>query len=127
MHSSMLCIRHQYGCEPQLLLPIICIMHPYGSVLCIMHQNYGSILCTPSLNAVHPWLIDVHQASIVSIAQCCASGNNVAVHHASIWFDVVHPQLDDVHQASVWFNGAYQAYMLQYGLMLCIRHHYGTI
>ena len=25
----------------------------------------------------------------------------VAVHHASIWLNAVHPQLNDVHQASV--------------------------
>ena len=93
-------------------------------VLCIMHQIYRSILCTPWLSAVHPRLINVHQ---VSTAQCCVSGISVAVHHASIWFDVVHPRLNDVHQASAWFNAVYQAYMSLYVSMLCIRHHYGRI
>ena len=87
------------------------------------------------------------------IAQCCASGINVGVQHASIWLDAATSTwLKDVHQA-LWFNAVYQASkwlnavhhvsinygsMLcihdslmcirhQYGLMLCIRHHYGTI
>ena len=68
-----------------------------ASCIKIMAQS-----CAPWLNAVHPRLIDVHQASTVSIAQCCASGINVAVHHASIWFDAC------IH-----------------GSMMCIRHQYG--
>ena len=78
----------------------------------------------PWLNAVHPRLYNVHQASVwlnvvhqtsiwlnalhqasiwlnLIIAQCCASSINVAVHHASLWLDAVHLWLNDAHLASV--------------------------
>ena len=62
-------------------------------------------------------LFIMHQASVwlnavdsdyginIMMAQCCASGINMAVHHhASIWLDAVHPQFNDVHQASMWLK-----------------------
>ena len=128
--GSMLCTRHQMAVQYYALIKImaqccascikmapygsiICIMHPDSSVLCIMHQNYGSILYTMA------------QCS-ASTAHWCASGINVPVQHASIWFNTVHPQLSDVYQASLWHNitiwlSAVQASI--YGPMLCIRRH----
>ena len=52
--------------------------------------------CAPWLNAVHPWLIDVHQASV--------------------W-------LNAVHQASIWHNAVHHG--INYSSMLCVRHQCG--
>ena len=126
-----------------------CINMAQKCASCIKSMAHS---CTPWL---HPrlWCASgismaqaMHQATI--IAHCCASSNNVAVHHASIWLNVLHPWLSDVHQVSVWFNAMYQAsiwlsmaqccasgiIMAQYGSVLCwhqfmarcymcIRHH----
>ena len=137
-------MRHQYG-----LNNLHHHAQYYASCITIMAQSYA-----PWLNAVHPQLIDVHQASIIwlnavhqasIIAHCCASCISMlcildlkmwirhqyglmlfnkhqcgaiwlnAV-HASIWLNVVHPQVNvvhpqvnDVHLASVWFNAVHQA------------------
>ena len=87
--TSMMCTRHQYG-----ICSIICIMRHvhltsygsillnnlhhasifYSSVLCIMHKNYGSIMCTVArccASTAH-WC-----ASGISMAQCCVSGINI--------------------------------------------------
>ena len=96
--GSMLCIRHQYGCASCTNMAQCCasFINIYGlnnlhhtsiyiaqycaSCIKIMAQS-----CAPWLNAVHPRLIDVHQASIIWLN---------AVHQASIW-------LNAVHQASI--------------------------
>ena len=117
----------------------------YASCIKIMAQS-----CAPWwLNAVYPWLTDGNQASIVSItSQRCASGTNVPVHHASICFDAVHPQLNDLHHAGIsmvcirhtccWY-GSHRASLWHiiwfiavqasiYGMMFCIKDHniYGS-
>ena len=109
-----------FGNEPQL-------------ILCIVHQN-GSVYCSSSYYVYHGSMLCIHgscasginmgcTSGINSIAQCCESGINVAVHHAAIWLIAVHPWLNAVHQASLWHNkklwlNAMQA--LIYGPMLCI-------
>ena len=101
------------------------IMAQFGSLICIMHQNYVSVLCT--MLCIHD---DVHHASVWLNAWFNA------VHKASVWFIAV-------YQASIWLN-AVQA--LTYGPMvaqtcvlcisesrcgawleLCIIHQYGSI
>ena len=95
-------------------------MHPDGSVLSALCMKIMAQSCAPWLNAVHPQLIDVHQASIAFITQCCALAINVAVHHYGSML-CIHSS----HEASLWHNiiwlNAVQASI--YGPMLCIRHH----
>ena len=61
------------------------------------------------LDAVHPWLKDVHQASVWFNA----------VYQASMWLNMA--------QCMLCIHGSMMCIWHQYGLMLCIRHHYGTI
>ena len=80
--------------------------------LSAVHQAYYGLISLHQasiiiwLNAVHPCLNAIrHQY----VAQCCASGINMAVHHALIWLNVVHHAytynygsicLNDLHHAS---------------------------
>ena len=84
IYSSIPCIRHQCGCTSYINMTRCCFIH--SSKLCIRHQ-YA-----------------VYHASI----KMPQYGSMQYMHHASIWVNAVHPQL-------------------HYDLMLCIRHHYGTI
>ena len=80
--------------------------------------------CAPWLSAVHPWLIDVHQAFIwvnavhqaSVIAHCCTSGIHMAVLLASIRYG-----------SMLCIHGAMMCIRNQYGSMLCIWHQYGSI
>ena len=79
------------------------ILAQFGSLVCIIQQTYGSVLCTMArsmLNCIHSSLHDVHQAPVWLNA----------VHQASIW-------LNALHQASIWLNHG-----INYSSMLCIRH-----
>ena len=130
MCGSMLYIRHQY--DSALCINTACTMH-HASRLYLNPVHHGSMQCICGL------LVCIRHQQYTFIAQCCVSGNNMLVHHASIWFDAVHSRLNDVHQAyicrnmaqccasgitmaqySVWLN-AVQASV--YDPMLCIRHH----
>ena len=107
---------------------IICIMHQYGSVLCIRvrHQNYGSILCTmaQSCASTAHWCA----SGINNMTQCCTSGINMAQYCASgikimaqscaPWLNAVHPRLIDVHQASIII----MAQCCASGINMCIKH-----
>ena len=73
-------------------------------IRCIIRLHHGSVI-----NAVHPWLNAIsHQY----VAKCCASGINMAVHHAIIW-------LNAVHHASI--------ILAQFASMICIMHQYGSV
>ena len=92
---------------------LLCCSYQAGLMPCIRHQ-YGcvSIYCAQCCVSTASLLICIrHQYD----SMLYASGTSIwlnAVHQASMWLDGVHPWLNDVHH---------------YGLMLCIRHHYGTI
>ena len=93
IYSSMLCIRHQYSCAS--------IMAQFGSLICIMHQNYGSVPYTMAELCIHGSLHDVlrHQyGSMLCIRHQC--GCALCINNA--WLDAVHKRLNDVHQASVY-------------------------
>ena len=113
--GSMLHIRHQYGCASCINLAqyyASCINMPqFRSIICIMHQNYGPILCTMAQCCAST---AYRYASGISMARY-ALGINVAVHASIIlWLNAVHPC-------------AMMCIRHRYGLMLCIRHQYGSI
>ena len=120
--GSMLCIRHQYGCALCINMAhccasciqmaqfglIICIMHSHGSVQCIMHKIIlliDELYWWIWLNYTHS--IDVHQASIVSITQCCASGINMAVH---IMLQYIYGSMLCIHSSMMYIRHQYGLY-----------------
>ena len=131
-YSSMLCIKHQYYSS------MLCTRHQYGSMLCIRHHNYGSIsLHHASVIMAHccASMAQWYQASICGSMLCirhqygCASGINMAVHHALLWLNSVYHGsiwLNNLHHASVWLSTVHHASKLwhnpvYHGSMLCIH------
>ena len=123
MYGSMLCIMHQYGSISLNNFASFSIAHHASKLwLNLVHQESHMTQCCASgfsyssccasginvtvnhasiqLNVVHPWLNDVHQASV--------------------W-------LKAVYQVSIWLNMAQCCasgiVMVQYGLLLC-RHQF---
>ena len=146
-YSSMLCIRHRYGSIWLNICPnaahqelkwlnvvASCINNNYGSMLCIhgsmlfiMHQ-YGSCIHGSMMCIRHQYglMLCIMQASIWldNMAQYCASGinyNSILCIRHQLWLCIIiqHGSMLCIHSSVVWRH--------RHGLMLCIRHHYGTV
>ena len=76
----------------------------------------------PWLNAVHPRLIDVHQASIIWLnavhhapiygSILCIHGSKMCIRHQYAWFNAV-------YQASMWLNMAQCCAWINMAQLLC--------
>ena len=102
IHSSMMCIRHQYSL-------MLCIRHIIIAQCCVsgIYNIMGSMLCKPQF-----------------MAWCCASGqhHNMAQTCAScinIRLDVLHPWLELCIMPQ--YGSSHTSYFVHFLFLLCLR------